>query len=175
MLRFLQKRRSSRSTTSIEKVTHDYSEIELGNESLPKLVKDDIDSGYCEQLSQSGRSFSCEDLLLVGSHSQNKRRPNIVSLHTSSSSSTDQTSHTPSGSIDDHDYCDIEYKNNPLSSSGRLNNGTLRRIKDATKVKSHCTNYEIFIISFCSCLEKQVTVSGIKMLLEGVSLENLLL
>jgi len=135
MRRFLQKRRSSRSTASIDKVTHGYSEIELGNESPPILIRDDIDCGYCDQLSQSGRSFSCEDLLLVGSHSQNKRRQNTPSLHTSSSSSTDRASHTPSGSIDDHDYCDIEYKNNPLSSSGRLANGTLRRIKDATKVK----------------------------------------
>lgn len=132
MRRFLQKRRSSRSTASIDKVTHGYSETEHGNVSPPKLIRDDIDSGYCDQLSQSGRSFSCEDLLLVGSHSQNKRRQNTPSLLTSSSSSTDQTSHTP---IDDHDYCDIEYKNNPLSSSGRLANGTLRRIKDATKVK----------------------------------------
>ena len=49
----------------------------------------------------SNRSFSCEDLLLVGSFSQNKRQRRSTSVHTLSSTSDDQLSQTLSGDDDD--------------------------------------------------------------------------
>jgi len=115
----------------------------FGNEAPPKLVTDGTDSDYSDiaKLSQRSKSFSCEDVFLVGS---NIRRPNTSSSHTSCSMSTDsytfsntsssgistdQISYTSSASIDNHDH---EHKTNPLSSSGL---GTLmRRFKNDTKV-----------------------------------------
>jgi len=49
----------------------------------------------------SNKSFSCEDLLLVGSFSQIKRQRRSTSVHTLSSTSDDQLSQTLSGDDDD--------------------------------------------------------------------------
>lgn len=78
MRRFIKKRSNSRST--VDKVVNNEEEF-IGKLAKPSSIKNEDDSGYSEKERLKIKSFSCEDLLAVGSCSQNRRRQSTAASH----------------------------------------------------------------------------------------------
>lgn len=78
MRRFIKKRSNSRST--VDKVVNNEEEF-IGKLAKPSSIKNEDDSGYSEKERLKMKSFSCEDLLAVGSCSQNRRRQSTAASH----------------------------------------------------------------------------------------------
>ena len=109
MLRFIKKKAVSRSSYAVDK-SHcevDQRQQSKGLKSNHHLYKKPEE--FSPHLLSNGKSFSCEDLLLVGSPSQTKRQQYSTSVHTISSTSDDQLSQTLSGSIEDDENDDDIY------------------------------------------------------------------
>lgn len=133
MLRFIKRRSNSRSADKV------VDEAEVSNKtSSHQSANDDEDSGYGEKqglhrVRSRMKSFSCEDLIAVGSCSQNRRRQsaaasdlsrvNTKSTSSSSSISEEQIPQFPrlcSVDIDGKGQCELvkdgydEFENQPV-------------------------------------------------------------
>ena len=176
MLRFIKKRAAVSRSADKSQCEVDHRQQSKGLKNNHHLYQKPEQFSPCPI--SNGKSFSCEDLLLVGSFSQTKRQQHSTSVHTSPSISDDQISQSLSLSIEANDNDNnniyatlgsIQHNSDPVVHN-HIRKPTLHAKVDFILI------YASFIYFCCYRFpENAVIIFVIKMLLDGVSLGKLAL